>query len=240
MHSIVGEIRNIHRYPVKSFAGEPLETCKIEPYGLLGDRYCCFYDETKKGWKRYITARNIPKMLSYQAHYINEEIHVTAADGRKFDWDATLLEAIQSHTKTPISMSQIKDPHPQPELSQLFSVDEASILLITDASLKRLEAEWGHAVDHRRFRGNLVIALHDDSLFEGDWIGHRLKIGDVELQVDSTCERCVVITMDPDSLEKAPSLLKKLNQSFNLQFGVYASVVKTGEVRVGDTVELVE
>lgn len=240
MQSIVGEIREINRYPVKSFAGEQLETCRIESYGMLGDRYGSFYDETKTGWKRYITARNIPQMLTYQAQYVNEEIHITAPSGRTFGWDNHLLEEIQSHTKIPISMSKLKAPHPQTEYPQLLSVDEASILLITDASLRKLEATWGHSLDQRRFRGNFVIALNDDSLFEGDWIGRQLNIGDVQLQIDSSCQRCVVITMDPDNLEKDPSLLKKLNKEFNLQFGVYASVIKTGEIKIGDPVELVE
>lgn len=95
-------------------------------------------------------------------------------------------------------------------------------------------------MDPRRFRGNFVIALNDDSLFEGDWIGRRLNIGDAQLQVDSFCERCVVITMDPDSLQKDPVLLKKLHKEFDLHFGVYASVIKTGQIRIGDKVELVD
>lgn len=179
-------------------------------------------------------------MLTYQAQFIDGQIHVTASDGRTFGWDDNLLEEIQSQTKTPITMSGLKAAHPQPEHPQLLSVDGASILLITDASLKKLEATWGHSLDQRRFRGNFVIALNDDSLFEGDWIGRRLNIGDVQLQVDSFCERCVVITMDPDSLQKDPVLLKKLHKEFDLHFGVYASVIKTGEIRIGDKVEIVD
>ncbi|AIQ75250.1 MULTISPECIES: MOSC domain-containing protein [Paenibacillus] len=240
MLSVVGEIQGINRYPVKSFAGENLESCMIEPYGMLGDRFCSFYDESKEGWRKYITARNIPNMLTYQAQFIDGQIHVTASDGRTFGWDDNLLEEIQSQTKTPITMSGLKAVHPQLEHPQLLSVDGASILLITDASLKKLEATWGHSLDPRRFRGNFVIALNDDSLFEGDWIGRRLNIGDAQLQVDSFCERCVVITMDPDSLQKDPVLLKKLHKEFDLHFGVYASVIKTGQIRIGDKVELVD
>jgi len=234
----VGEIREINRYPVKSFAGEQLETCFIEPYGMLGDRFCTFYDETKEGWWRYITARNIPNMLTYQAQYIHGEIHVTAANGRTFGWDDELLEEIQSQTSTRITMSDLKDPHP--EHPQLLSVEGASILLISDVSLNKLEAQWGKSLDQRRFRGNFVVALNDDSRLEGDWIGRQLRIGDVQLQVDSYCERCVVITMDPDSLEKDPSLLKIVNKEYGLHFGVYASVVKTGQIHIGDQVELIE
>lgn len=236
----VGEIQAINRYPVKSFAGEELEACQIESYGVQGDRYCSFYDDTKENWWRYITARKIPDMLTYQAQYIEGDIRVTAADGRSFGWDKELLNEIQSLTSTRISMSAFKSPHPEPQHPQLLSVDGASILLVTDKSLKKLEALWGQSVDQRRFRGNFVVAVSEDSLGEEDWIGRRLSIGGAELQVDSYCDRCVMITMNPDTLEKDSSLLKQVNKEFNLNFGVYASVIRTGEIRLGDKVVLLD
>ncbi|MFC5530236.1 MOSC domain-containing protein [Cohnella yongneupensis] len=235
----LGEISKINRYPIKSFGGESLEECVLEPYGMLGDRFATFYDESKEGWWKYITCRNIPNMLTYQARFEDEDIHVTAADGRTFGWDEELHKEIQSQTKTPITMSGLKDPHPQPEHPQLLSVDGSSILLVTDATMRKLEAMWGKALDQRRFRGNFVVTVNDETTFEGDWIGRKLAIGETELQVDQFCERCVVITMDPDTLEKDPSLLRKVNEEFNLHFGVYASVVKPGPIRLGDKVSLI-
>lgn len=234
----VGEITAINRYPVKSFAGEELEACKIESYGVQGDRYCSFYDMTKKDWWQYVTARKIPNMLSYQAEYIEGDIRVTAADGRVFGWDAELLNEIQSLTSTQITMSEFKAPHPEAKHPQLLSVDGASILLVTDKSLKKLKALWGKPVDQRRFRGNFVVEVSEDSLGEEEWLGRRLSIGGAELQVDSYCDRCVMITMNPDTLERDSSLLKQVNKEFNLNFGVYASVIRTGEVRLGDQVVL--
>ncbi|WP_426448358.1 MOSC N-terminal beta barrel domain-containing protein [Paenibacillus sp. S-38] len=46
---LVGEISEITRYPVKSFSGENLKTCKVDTYGMYGDRFCAFYDKTKEG-----------------------------------------------------------------------------------------------------------------------------------------------------------------------------------------------
>lgn len=234
----VGVIREINRYPVKSFGGERLETCRIEPYGLEGDRFCTFYDESKEGWWRYITARNIPKMLTYHARYVDGKIEVTAEDGRMFGWDESLHAEIQTLSRVPITMSKPKDPHP--EHPQLLSVDGASILLVTDASLNRLAELWGNEVDQRRFRGNFVVALSDPALFEGDWIGRRLRIGEVELRVDEFCERCVMTTMDPETTRKDPAVLKIVNKEMNLKFGVYASVVQTGQISLGDEVVLVD
>lgn len=232
----IGEIQDIYRYPVKSFAGEKLEECVIEPYGLLGDRFVTFYDETKKDWYKYITARNLPNMLNYQATYNNGEIRVKAPGGQEYNWDTLLLEEIQSQTKTRLTMSDVKEPHP--EHPQLLSVDGASILIITDGSLNKLQETWGKELDERRFRANFVVKVSDDAITEGEWLGRKLKIGDVELQVDSFCQRCVLITMDPDTQVKDPSLLRKVNEEFNLQFGVYASVVKTGTIKQGDKVLL--
>ncbi|WP_256257851.1 MULTISPECIES: MOSC N-terminal beta barrel domain-containing protein [unclassified Paenibacillus] len=42
MPLLAGEIRDITRYPVKSFAGESLENCQVATYGLYGDRFCAF------------------------------------------------------------------------------------------------------------------------------------------------------------------------------------------------------
>lgn len=241
MQTTVGVIREINRYPVKSLGGESLETCFIESYGLLGDRVCSFYDDTKTEWWRYVTARNIPAMLTYQAAFTeDQEIRVTGPDGRIFGWDDHLLQEIQGHTTTRLSMSPLMAPHPEAKNAQLLSVDGASVLLISDGSLKKLEALWGKPLDQRRFRGNFIIALQDESLHEGDWIGRKLSIGDAELQVDSYCQRCVFITIDPDTQKKDPSLLRKVNEDFGLHFGVYASVVKTGQIRKGDEVSLID
>ncbi|WP_404822335.1 MOSC N-terminal beta barrel domain-containing protein [Paenibacillus lycopersici] len=77
----VGHISEIYRFPVKSFAGERLESCIIEHYGMRGDRVCSFYDETKTDWFKYITARNIPNMLNYQARFVDGASRLQALTG---------------------------------------------------------------------------------------------------------------------------------------------------------------
>nr|WP_306813023.1 MOSC domain-containing protein [Paenibacillus soyae] len=135
-------------------------------------------------------------------------------------------------------MSRLRAPHP--EEPHLMSVDAASILLITDASLKKLEAMCEQGLDPRRFRANFVVAIEDDAMLEREWIGKWLAIGDVVLQVDSYCERCSLITVDPDTLETNKRVLQKVNNEWDLKFGVYASVVRTGRVRLGDEIRLLQ
>lgn len=238
---VIGCISEINRYPVKSFAGESLRSSKIATYGLFGDRCYAFVDETKEGWDRYITARQIPEMLGFKASLLGEgaanqfpNVLVESPDGRRFGWDTDLLNEMQTYAKPKLSMI---DYDPQ---NNLLAVDTASILIITDSSLRRLEAKWGKRLDQRRFRANLVVELNDDALDESHWLGKRLFVGNVELGVDSFCERCSMITFDPDTRERDVSLLQTVNMELNLNFGVYASVKTAGEVNLGDAVFLVD
>jgi len=236
---IVGEISEVNRYPVKSFAGESLACGDIETDGLYGDRRYAFVDETKEGWDSFITARQIPSMLAYTARLADErsadglpQVHITAPDGRSMSWDDKLLNEIQQLSRVNISMMSYRKGQ------ELLMVDAASILIVTDASLRKLEALWGQPLDPRRFRANLVISLEDGSVDEGSWIGKRLTVGEAQLQADCRCERCTMITIDPDTLKRDASLLRTVNEEMNLNFGVYASVVKTGRIHVGDKVYL--
>jgi uncharacterized protein len=236
----LGEIREINRYPVKSFAGERLEECRLEKHGLFGDRCYAFVDETLEGWKSFITARKVPQMLTYRASVTSAsesddlpEVGIEGPDGRRFAWDEKLRSEIQQHFDKTISMRS----YPTSE-HDLLAVDAAGVLLITDASLRELEANWGKNVDPRRFRANLVVVLDDEAMPEGEWIGRRLAVGSSELRVDEFCERCVMITYEPDSLDRDPSLLRTVHVRMNTKFGVYAAVTKPGRVRLGDPVVL--
>ncbi|WP_246239228.1 MOSC domain-containing protein [Paenibacillus anseongensis] len=233
---LVGEISEITRYPVKSFAGESLESCSVDTYGLFGDRFCAFLDESKEGWNRFITARDIPKMLGYSARLINNEISVKSPNGEIFSWNEDLLKEIQRYTNREISKGDYRAPNPQDP--KLMSVDTANILIVTDASLRRLESIWGKPLDKRRFRANIILSLDENTMDETAWIGKQLSIGDVKLKVESNCERCSIITLDPDTLERDVTLLKKVNEQMNLCFGLYASVINLGQIHVGQKVYL--
>jgi len=54
--------------------------------------------------------------------------------------------------------------------------------------------------------------------------------------VTSRCERCKVITMDPDTTEQTPELLRLLVERHDERLGMYCRVVRPGRVAVGDYV----
>lgn len=239
---VIGEIVKISRYPIKSMAGEDLETTRIDAYGLYGDRSHAFVDTAKEGWESYITARQLSHLLGYKVR-LGEvtasdefpQVEVLTPDGHAVTWDEPLLAEVQSHFEQKIALLRCK-----PDSTDLLAVDAGGILIVTDHSLRKLEHLVGNSIDIRRFRPNLVISLNSQYISnDSDLVGKRLRIGNTELQLIEECERCSMITIDPDTYERDPLILKKVNEEMNLNFGVYASVVKVGEVNVGDKVYLV-
>src|SRR5438128_4965192 len=109
-------------------------------------------------------------------------------------------------------------------------------------SAKKLGEETGIAVDKRRFRANVYLDLKSsDGFAEDEFVGRRLRIGSkVIIAVLERDPRCMMITLDPDTGEKEPALLKKVAQAHNGMAGVYGAVLAEGMIRKGDSVELLD
>jgi uncharacterized protein YcbX len=90
-------------------------------------------------------------------------------------------------------------------------------------------------LDPRRFRPNLLVDLPGDHA-EDAWIGRTLRIGGLRMRVDRPDSRCTIITTDPDTGERDPSILKALGRTHDACAGVYGSVVEPGRVEIGDEV----
>ena len=241
---LIGHIKEIVRHPVKSFSGESVKSSKIMEYGLYGDRSHAYVDETSKG--NFLTITQFPEMVRYKARFIGVEsieeypkIEVITPEGKNVDWeDEELIKEIEYKSKRKISTIQYTPSH-----VPIGPIAVENILLVTDASLDKLEEIWkGDEVDSRRFRPNLLISLKEKVPFiEETWFGSQIKIGkEVEIQLKKHCIRCMIITVNPDNAERDSSLHKAVIKERNNNFGVYASVIKTGEIHVNDEVHLLE
>ena len=120
--------------------------------------------------------------------------------------------------------------------------------MVTDASLDRLGHALGvGAVDGRRFR--MLIDLSGDIAHEEDtWIGRRVEVGETILRVSGAIPRCAMTTHDPDSGERDHDTLHAIKEyrgfagpdGKDLMFGVYGEVERTGTIRVGDEVRVLD
>lgn len=116
--------------------------------------------------------------------------------------------------------------------------DLAALHIVTTGTLGLLQELNPHSrFDPRRFRPNLVIDTGDRTGFiEDDWIGKVIAIGpEVRIQVTGHCPRCVMTTLAQADLPKDLEILKTAARHNKVRVGVYASVVQTGTIRVGDT-----
>ena len=74
---------------------------------------------------------------------------------------------------------------------------------------------------------------------ERDWPGAELHIGDAIVRLDSLRGRCHMTTVDPDTLQVDPGVLRDIVRRFGGRLALNADVVRTGTIRVGDPVRLV-
>ncbi|MFW5454346.1 MOSC domain-containing protein [Thioalkalivibrio sulfidiphilus] len=113
--------------------------------------------------------------------------------------------------------------------------------LLTTASLRHLKglhpgADW----DRRRFRPNVLIETEPglEGLVEQDWIGRRLRIGNVSLECVGTTPRCGAITRAQADFDADTAILRTVVREADQNVGVYGEARLAGRVRVGDEVLL--
>jgi MOSC domain-containing protein len=109
-------------------------------------------------------------------------------------------------------------------------------------SAKQLAEETGTPVDKRRFRANVYVDLVSTQGFaENEFVGRSIRIGPkVVVMVLERDARCVMITLDPDTGQKTPAILKKVAQAHEGMAGVYGAVMIEGVLHKGDSVEVID
>jgi uncharacterized protein len=119
--------------------------------------------------------------------------------------------------------------------------DGYPILLASEEGLQDLNSRLEHPVPMNRFRPNIVVR-GCEPFAEDTW--NRIQIGDVKLAVVKPCARCVVTTLDKDTLEKNKEPLRTLAQyrkhELGVIFGQNVIPLSEGRVRLGMNVEVLE
>jgi len=113
-----------------------------------------------------------------------------------------------------------------------------SILNLT--SLRVLSQKAGREMSPLRFRGNLWV---DGAApwEEFDWVGKRLSLGGAILQVEERIDRCRATEANPDTGKRDTNTLSLLEEGWDHRdFGVFARVVRSGPVAIGDTLKVIQ
>jgi hypothetical protein len=103
---------------------------------------------------------------------------------------------------------------------------------------RALSEEAGLNLDPLRFRANFYVQWNtDEPFFEDSLVGRELRIGETAtIRVVKRDERCVMITLDPETAEAAPVVLEKVAREHEGCAGVYGAVLREGIVRTNDPV----
>jgi uncharacterized protein len=205
-------VAELWRYPVKSLRGERLERAAVLPDGFEGDRLVRLEDE-----RGLLTARRKQRLVGVAAGIGGDgEARIEGEPSSSRTAGARIRELAGSQARLVATDSGAR-------------FDGAPILVCTDGALAAL------GEDRRRFRPNLVVE-GVPQLAEREWVGRELAIGDGALAARELCARCGVTTIDPDTIEIRPEVLRRVNERFGGIMGVYCEVARPGTIAVGDEV----
>jgi uncharacterized protein YcbX len=209
-------VAELWRYPVKSLAGERLETATVRRDGIAGDRLVQVYEPSG----RLVTARNHPDLLGHRG--------TLGSDGepRIDGWPWASPEAAAAIAHAVGWKARLE----RFEGEERFDV--LPLLIATDGAIAAL------GVDGRRLRPNIVVGAVE-GLAEREWPGRRLRIGDTAVAVVAKLRaRCVMTTYDPDTQAQDPGVLRRIVRQFGGTMALDCAVETEGVIRVGDPVTL--
>jgi MOSC domain-containing protein len=236
----VGRVYEIVRYPIKSMAGIATESAVLGWHGLDGDRRFAFRRMEDDSGFPWLSASRLPELLLYHPVKLEEK------NG----------EPLPTHVRTPTgSFIELGSAELNAELSERFGskvelmklkhgiFDEAPISVITLSTIAGISREAGLDPDRRRFRANIFLETERSELFhEDEWVGRMLMFGDSDprpaVSVTMRDLRCMMVNLHPETAAQDPRVMKTVVRLNNNNAGVYATVVTSGTIRVGDRVSL--
>src|SRR6266511_3014148 len=233
--SIIGKVESLWRYPVKSMRGEELDEAFAGYSGIYGDRLFAFRSSANHKGFPYFTARDQRRLLQYHPRFRYPEkatrpINLIEAESRNANPLVADLAELIVDVETPDGKTVAIDDPALVEMlradidqkhqvtlmqSQRAMTDCRPVSIFSLQSAQQLAEETGTSVDKRRFRANVYVDLTSAKGFaENELVDRSVRIGSkVVITVLERDAWCMIITLDPDTGEQAPVLLKKVAQA---------------------------
>jgi len=260
----IGQVEGVWRYPVKSMRGEELSEGYIGFSGIYGDRLYAFRSSAAPAGFPYLTGREQEQMILYRPRFKHPgkaarppnlaeaesiapgltpvfadrselaiEVETPAGELLAVD-DPRLLLRLADGMGTGTSLALVR--------SERALTDCRPISLFALQTVRGLSEEVGVVLDKRRFRANVYADLGSAAGFSEDsFVGRRLQIGSkAVISILERDPRCKMITLDPDTAEANPEVLRKVARGHEGKAGIYGAVLVEGMVRPGDAIELLD
>ncbi len=256
----IGTLESVWRYPVKSMRGEVVDDVFVAYTGVMGDRLYAISSSGAPAEFPWHTNREQEEFVLYSARYRDqqatlkpmalEEAYKDALNPPYPTAEAFSLEIVTPTGETldvsdPAFLEGLKEAASgelKLHFTQKNAVDCRPLSLFSLQTLRQLQEETGLDIDKRRFRANFYVDWIDAAgFYENQLVNRRLKIGErLEIMVRELDPRCKSITIDPDTAETQPRLLKHIARKHEGFAGVYAAVLTEGTVKPGDDIHLLD
>lgn len=250
-------------HPIKSCRGLSVREAVVDAFGFENDRRYMIVDDAG----RFVTQRDAPELALVDVALAVDELRLSAPSASTVAVPRTLgegertrvvvwrseCEAIVEPTGSrwlsarlgrscrlvymPDDVERAVNPARAPSGHQLGFQDGYPFLLVSEASLADISQRVGATMAARRFRPNIVVRGFEP--FEEDTVP-ELSIGELRFSNVKPCERCVVVTLDPETGEAGKEPLATLATYRRTDAGVTVGVNlihhDRGRVRIGDAV----
>ena len=208
-------VAEIWRYPVKSMAGEQLQSAQLTPSGMDGDRLI----QVRTAHGRTITSRTNPGLLGHRGTLDTQGNPLVNG----LPWtDPNVLASVRQVAGPGARL--VRD-------DSLNRFDILPLLVATDGAI----AAFGR--DRRRLRPNIIVG-GVSGLEEREWPGGELVIGDVVIGIQDLRGRCIMTTFDPDTLVHDPNVLRDIVKRFGGKLALNCDVIRGGRIEVNQPVEI--
>jgi len=259
----LGTIESIYRYPVKGMRGEEIPHTYTAFTGLMGDRVYGVVAADGSPGHPWHTGRDYEEFILNTPRFVmNDDVLLPPTlDATYGEWPQGIDPIYPDSDEFKVSVEtpegevfgDIEDPAFIAHLEKLSGrslrihhtqrgqFDARPVSLISTSAVAKIGEDMGVPMDKRRFRANFYVEWENqnDPFFELSLVGKTLKIGDnLELKIDLRDPRCKAITLDPDTAETMPKLLRYLARNHDGDAGVFGVVLQRGKVNQGDPVYL--
>lgn len=242
-----GSVTSLWRHPIKAHGREALDSVTLIPGQCMpGDRVWAVAHEASKArgteWARcsnFTRAAGAPQLMAISARSEGDKLVLAHPQRPELSFDPETEEAAFIDWVKPLMPEGRAAPIRLIRVPGVGLTDSSwpSVTLCNMASHRAIEQKLGRALSIHRWRGNIWF----DRLpvwEEFDWIGREVRIGEAVLKVHERTERCLATTANPDTGQRDADTLGTLETWGHRDFSVKAEVIRGGEIRVGDKMEL--
>jgi uncharacterized protein len=232
----IGIVRAVGLYPVKSMQGQFVDAAKVGFAGLAHDREYAFLREEDTTGLPWLSARQCPRLLRYEACVENfgerhAAVVIRTPHGEELDIrDPRLPAEIADVAGEPLRLVRL--------WRRAYDSAGADVSIITTQSIEAISDMAERPLEAARFRPNVVVEATAEAAFREDkWVGSSVAIGDnsdpARLRLTRKDPRCRIVSLDPHTGDEDARIHGIIVGTRKNNLGAYATVERTGTIAVG-------